>query len=196
MVSHKRLFITGIPTSGKSYLAMQLAEKMGGLAVLLDDFREELARGSEVYKKWTNFYLDQDEATYYAHITPEESWDSLVGQSEGLWPGFLGKIDSYRNENRPVIFECVNMLPHLAHRDLKFPGICLVGRSYKETLTRNKKDPRWGKSVELQEFEAKEFFFMEGPRYREESEKYSYPVFAGADEAFDKAYELLMGDTI
>jgi len=194
MTPHK-IFITGIPTSGKSYLAKQLAEKTRGLAVLLDDFRDELAGESEVYKKWTNFYLDQDETLYYTHITPEESWNGLVRQSEGLWPGFLKKIDSYRNENRPVIFECVNLLPHLAHRDLKFPGVCLVGRSYEETLARNKKDPRWGKSPELQELEAKEFFFMDRPRYREESEKYGYPIFIGADEAFNKAYELLMGDS-
>jgi predicted kinase len=35
----KRLFITGIPTSGKSYLAKILAEKVGGIAVIFDDFR-------------------------------------------------------------------------------------------------------------------------------------------------------------
>lgn len=194
MVLHKKLFITGIPTSGKSYLAKQLAKKIGGLAVLLDDFREELAVMDPIYKKWTNFYLNQDETAYYAALTPDKSWGDLVKQSEGLWPGFLKKINSYQNEDRPVIFECVNILPHLAHRDLNFPGICLIGRSYEETLARNKKDPRWSKISELQELEAKEFFFMNGPRYREESEKYGYPIFAGADEAFGKAYELLMGD--
>jgi len=188
----RQLFITGIPASGKSYLAKKLAEKTGGVVVLLDELREELAKKNEVYKKWTNFYWDKDEAIYYQNTPPDQLWGDLVRQSEGLWPGFMERIDSYRNETRPVIFECVNILPHLARRDIKFPGVCLIGKSYEEILSRNKKDPRWGKTQELQEMEAREFFFVERPRYQAEAEKYGYAVFLGADDAFDAAYNLLM----
>ena len=64
----KRIFITGIPTAGKSYLAEKLAEKVGGICVSIDDIREELVK-DERYKKWVNFYLDQDEYDYYTNIS-------------------------------------------------------------------------------------------------------------------------------
>lgn len=191
MLYRKRLFITGIPTSGKSYLAKKLADATGGIAVLLDDFRESLANVSEEYKKWADFYRNQDEELYYTTNTPDQMWNDLVKQSEGLWSGFIEKINEYEKETRPVIFECVNILPHLANRDLKFPGICLIGESYEETLERNKKDPRWGRTLHLQELEAKEFFYIQRPRYKEEANKYGLPIFENSNEAFKAALKIL-----
>lgn len=185
-----RLFITGIPTSGKSYLAKKLAEAVGGIAVCLDDMRENIAKKSE-YRKWADFYWDKDEEEYLTKTTPENQWENLVAQSEGLWPVFLGEIAKYGTETKPVIFECVNLLPHLAKRDLDFPGLVLIGRSFEETLERNKQNPRWGKTDHLQELEAKTFFYIERPRYKSEAEKYNYPVFESADEAFGKGVELV-----
>lgn len=189
----KRLFITGIPTSGKSYLARQLAEKVGGIAVLFDDFRENLAENDQ-YKKWTNFYLDVDEKEYLTKTSPETQWENLVAQSEGLWSAFLEKIDEYADEEKPVIFECVNMLPHIAKKDLDFPGIVLIGKSYEEILQRNIQDPRWGETLELQELEAKTFFEIERPQYKAEAEKYGYAVFEDYDLAFQKAEDLILGE--
>ncbi|MEK6809274.1 MAG: hypothetical protein AABY40_01240 [Nanoarchaeota archaeon] len=154
----KRLFISGIPTSGKSYLAKILAEKSGGVAVSLDDFRENLA-ADERYRKWTNFYLDQNEEEYLTKTPPDQQWDNLVKQSEGLWPAFLEEIEKYAQEIKPVIFECVNILPHLAKKDLNFPGVVIIGESFEQTLDRNRKEPRWGGTPELQELEARTFFF-------------------------------------
>lgn len=186
----KRLFITGIPTSGKSYLAKQLADKVGGVCVLLDDLREGLAT-DEKYKKWTNFYLDRDEKEYLTNTSPGEQWNNLVAQSEGLWPAFIDGIEKYSNEEKPVIFECVNILPHLAKRDLGFSGIVLIGSSFELTLERNLKDPRWGNTKELQELEAKTFFFVERPKYKSEAEKYGYPVFEKAEDAYEHCLKLL-----
>ncbi len=186
----KRLFITGIPTSGKSYLAKILAEKVGGIAVILDDFREELSFDNQ-YKKWTNFYLDQDEKTYLSTTSEEKQWENLVTQSEGLWPALLKEISKFKDESKPVIFECVNMLPHLVKRDLGFNGIVLIGSSLEETLNRNKKDPRWGDTPELQELEANTFFNIERPHYKEEASKYGYPIFEEADDAIDYCLNLL-----
>src|SRR3989344_1078987 len=124
----KRLFITGIPTAGKSYLTKKLASEHNGIAVSLDDFREELASDPR-YKKWVNFYLDQDENVYFAETNPCTLWQNLVNQSEALWPAFAEKIQSYRTEEKPVIFESVNILPRLAHKYLEFPGIVLLGAS-------------------------------------------------------------------
>ena len=188
----KRLFITGIPTSGKSYLAKVLAEQVGGTAVSLDDLRESLST-DESFRKWATFYLDTDEKTYLTTVSAEEQWNNLVAQSEGLWPSFLCEIANYELEPRPVIFECVNILPHLAKADLDFSGVVLIGTSYEETLARNIKDPRWGGTLELQELEAKTFFYVERPYYKKEAEKFEYPVFEKADDAFDYCLRLVNG---
>lgn len=187
----KRIFITGIPTSGKSYLAKQLADKVGGIAVLFDNFRENLAQ-EEQYKKWTNFYLDVDEKEYLTKTSPEKQWKNLVAQSEGLWPAFLQEIEKYKNETKPVIFECVNILPHIAKKHLDFSGIVLIGKSYEEILERNIKSPRWGNTHELQALEAKTFFEIERPHYKAEAEKYGYEVFENYDDAFNKALTLIL----
>jgi len=187
-MKYRRLFITGIPTSGKSYLAKRLAEKVGGIVVSLDDLRESLAKDDR-YKKWTNFYIDLNEKEYLVSTRPEVQWKNLIKQSEGLWPAFLEEIKKYESENKPVIFECVNILPHLAKRDLDFEGIVLVGSTYEEVLKRNTTDPRWGSTIELQELEARTFFEIERPRYIEEANKYSYRCFEKADDAFEFALQ-------
>jgi 2-phosphoglycerate kinase len=186
----KQIFITGIPTAGKSYLAAKLARKVGGVCISVDGFREDLAQDKN-YKKWVNFYSDQDEYTYYTTTSYDEQWANLVRQSEGFWPGILKKIRQYGLKNNPIIFEGVNILPHLAHKDLTIPGIAIIGRSFEETLDRNKKDPRWGKTEELQRLEAKAFFYGERPHYKEESEKHGYLVFETPDEAWSTAVMLL-----
>lgn len=186
----KRIFITGIPTAGKSYLAKKLAEKVDGICVSIDHFREELTK-DERYKKWVNFYLDQDEYTYYTTTTHQEQWVNLVKQSEGFWPGVLAKVKKYDKEDKPVIFEGVNILPYLAHKDLQIPGIAIIGRSFDETLERNKKEPRWGTTEELQKLESDAFFNGERPYYKEEAEKYGYKVFETPDEAWETALSLL-----
>lgn len=188
--SGKRLFITGIPTSGKSYLAKILAEKVGGIAVILDDFREELSSDDQ-YKKWTNFYLDQDEKTYLSTTSSEKQWANLVAQSEGLWPAFLKEISKFKDESRPVIFESVNMLPHLVKKDLSFDGVVLIGSSFEETLERNKRDPRWGNTPELQELEANTFFNIERPYYKEEALEHGYQTFERADDAVEYCLNIL-----
>ncbi len=187
MTQHKgkRLFITGIPTSGKSYLANKLAEHFNGQVVSLDDFREDLSSDNR-YREFVNFYIDKDEKEYYENVSPEEQWKNLVWQSEGLWPAFVEEINKFKDEPSLVIFECVNLLPHLIKKDFDFSGVVMLGQSYEETLRRNILEPRWGKTRELQEFEAKSFFFIERPRYKEEAEKYSYPVYESADEAYEK----------
>ena len=188
----KRLFITGIPTAGKSYLAKRLAEEVGGVAVCLDDFREGLVE-DEKYRKWVNFYLDQDEKSYLTESSPDVQWNNLVRQSEALWPVFIEKMFSYAEEQRPVIFECVNILPHLARRDLDFPGIVLLGSSYEEVLKRNVEDPRWGNTRDLQELEAKTFWEIERPRYKTEAERCRYPTYRSPEEAYTSGIQMLEG---
>jgi len=189
-MSKQRLFITGIPTAGKSYLAKKLAEKTGGICVSIDDMRDDLSK-DEHYKKFVNYYLEQDEYTYYTTTNYEEQWENLMKQSEGLWPGILSKLAQYANEERSVIFEGVNILPHLAQRDLQIPGIVIIGQSLKETFERNEHAPRWGKTEELQKREEDAFFNGERPHYKREAEKYGFPVFETSDEAWSTAIQIL-----
>lgn len=187
----KRIFITGIPTSGKTYLAKRLAKEINGIVISLDDLKLKISELNSEFKKWANFYWKKDEKEYLTSNDSEVLWEDLFKQSEGMWPMFLNEIKKYKNETRPVIFECVNMLPHLAHKDLNFDGIVLIGKSFKETFERNKKDPRWGKTEKLQKLEAKNFFFNERPKYKSEAEKYNYHTFETTDKAFAFSLKLL-----
>ncbi|MEK7136644.1 MAG: hypothetical protein AAB821_03580 [Patescibacteria group bacterium] len=45
-------------------------------------------------------------------------------------------------------------------------------------------DPRWGQTKKLQKLEAETFFYIERPKYISEAEKYDYPIFESADEAY------------
>jgi len=123
---------------------------------------------------------------------PDVQWKNLVNQSEGLWPGILEKVRQYENEPRPVIFEGVNLLPHLAHMDLPgVPGIAILGSSLQETLKRNTERPRWGNTLELQTMEAEAFFNIERPRYEQESKKYGCQTFDTAEAAWATALNFL-----
>ncbi|MDA1317545.1 MAG: AAA family ATPase [bacterium] len=43
----KYLFISGIPTAGKSYLAERVAQKTNSLHIDIDDLREEMSKNSQ-----------------------------------------------------------------------------------------------------------------------------------------------------
>lgn len=178
---NKRIFITGIPTSGKSFLAKKLADIVGGEVVSTDKMREEMSKDSR-YKKWVDFYLDKDEKEYYTTTSPEEQWKNLVDQSEAMWPYILNKILSYESD-KPVIFEGVNILPHLAKKYLPFEGVVLIGKSKEDIFDRVKKDHRWGNTEELWTLETNSFFEVERPKYKEEALKYDYQVFETSDDA-------------
>lgn len=180
-----KLFITGIPTAGKSYLAKKLKDELGAKHVELDDLREGLISHPE-YGKWISFYYNQDERMYLENTSPEDKWKHLVKQSEEIWPVFKEEIKKYNDEEGLVVFESVNLLPHLIQRD--FPEskqIVLIGESLELTYKRNQESPRWGDTDELQKLEADNFFNVERPRYIEAAKNNNLPVFESADDAFD-----------
>ena len=49
-------------------------------------------------------------------------WNNLKNQSEAFWSVALKKFARYKKK-KVGIFEGVNILPHLAHRDLNFPEL-------------------------------------------------------------------------
>ncbi|TSC71514.1 MAG: Uncharacterized protein G01um101448_1152 [Parcubacteria group bacterium Gr01-1014_48] len=172
----KHTFISGIPTSGKSFLAAKIAREHHVFHVDMDELRVKMAKDSEL-KKWVEFFADQDEEQYWKSTNCEQDWQNLVRQSEAFWPTFLKKISDVIAEGKPAVFESVNILPHLAKRDLSFPGIYLLGESFGVTFQRNKEDSRWGKTKALQQKEAEMFFYCEGEMYHKEAERCGYKTF-------------------
>lgn len=126
----KNVFISGIPTSGKSYLAQKIAQKINGCCVDVDELRISMQENPKL-EPWVNFFWNKDEKEYWETVSPQEHWNNLKKQSEVFWPTILKKIKDIQKTKQLAIFEGVNILPHLAHRDLDFSGIVLLGESEK-----------------------------------------------------------------
>lgn len=184
------VFISGIPTSGKSFLANKLAKNLGAFHLDTDTLREEMGKDQKL-EPWVNFYWNQDEKKYLTDTSCEEQWQNLVKQSEAFWPTILQKINEIKKTHNSAIFEGDTILPHLAKRDLDFPGIYLLGESLEQTFERNKKAPRWGKTEELQKLEAEMFFNCERENYKREAEKYGFQTFTNSEDAEAELIKLL-----
>jgi len=178
----RHAFITGIPTAGKSHLAKKISESLGMSFIKIDDWRDELQR-DPILKEWVDFFRNKNEEEYWQITSPDQEWEDLRNQSEALWPAILKKIKETQYLDRPTIFEGVNILPHLAHRDLDFPGIVMLGDSFEVVLERNKQEPRWGSTDELIRKEAEAFWNWERPRYAAEAGKYGFKVFSDPSAA-------------
>tara|TARA_Y100000310_G_scaffold323497_1_gene383889 strand:+ start:607 stop:1164 length:558 start_codon:yes stop_codon:yes gene_type:complete len=174
----KSVFIGGIPVAGKSSLAKKLERELGILHVDTDLWRKELCK-DENLKQWVMFFWNLNEAEYWEKTTCKEQWDNIVEQSEAFWPVFKQKIGDTRE---PTIFEGVNLLPNLM-KETNLQGIYLISDSVEEIFERNKKDPRWGSTEELQRKEADSFVNCEAIMYRKEAEKYGYKVFTDVEKA-------------
>lgn len=188
----KYAFIGGIPAAGKTYLAKKVSEMLGTAHFPTDNWRNDL-RDDPALKKWVDFFWNLDEKKYYEETDCEGQWKNLRNQSEAFWPKFLKKIKDSQASGQPAIFEGVNILPHLARRDLDFSGIFLLGKSYETILERNKKQPRWGKTATLQEIEAKAFWNCERVRYKEEAERYNFKTFSDPALAEKELLKILSG---
>jgi hypothetical protein len=186
----KYIFISGIPTAGKTHLAKKVANILGISYFSLDDWRDELSADPEL-KKWIDFFWNLDEEKYWREVTCDQQWENIKNQSEAFWPSFLKKINEIQGTGVPAIFEAVNILPHLAHRDLDFSGVYLLGESYEKVLERNKRDPRWGETELFQEQEAKAIWNCERPKYQEEAEKYGFETFNDPELAEQEIVKIL-----
>jgi 2-phosphoglycerate kinase len=188
----RRLFVTGNPTAGKSHLAKMLVERIGARRGDGDAARFAL-KDDPRYADAVCFYLNQDEAAYYAKTTPEERWSNLVRQSETIWPALREWVERESAEagDSPVVFEGVNLLPDLVARD--FPGevgCAILSPSQETVAARLAEKPRWG-DLGMQAHEAAEFFLEQVPRYRALAETAGWPVFTSADEALPWALKQL-----
>ena len=186
----KYAFISGIPASGKSYLAAKIAKAIGILHVEIDEWQEEMKNDPEL-KKWVNFFWDQDEAEYWRTTNCDKQWENLKNQSEALWSATLKRIKDIQNSGKPAIFEGVNILPHLASQDLDFEGIILLGESFEKILERNEQNPLWGQTKELQRMEAEAHYNCERLKYKAEAEKYGFKIFADPKKAEEELLKIM-----
>ncbi len=185
----KYLFITGIPAAGKSYLAKKIAKATDAAHFDIDEWREDMRKDPEL-DKWVQFFWNKDEEKYWDQTSCLEHWQNLKNQSEAIWPAIVARINDVKKSAQSAIFEGVNILPHLAAKDLDFSGVCLIGESEEVIFERNKKAPRWGNTEALQRKEAKIFFNCEGPIYKKEAEKYGIKVFSLVGEAEEELMRL------
>ena len=183
------VFIGGIPASGKSFLAKKISDKTGLLHLSADSFREEMAKDPKL-EKWVNFYWNLDEKEYYATTSCKEQWSNLVKQSEAFWSTILKKV-MVLTQNKQILLEGVNIMPHLASRDLQMNGVFLLGESEEIILERIKKAPRWGNTVELMSIEAKNFYQCERIGYMQEAKKYGFKTFSDPNDAEDVLLNLI-----
>ncbi len=183
-------FISGIPASGKSYLANKVSKEIGIEYISIDNWREDMRSDSEL-KKWVEFFRNQNEEKYWHNTNCEQQWQNLKMQSEAIWPSILARINDIKNSGKATIFEGVNILPHLAAQDLDFGGIVLLGESFEQNLERNKLDPRWGDTEELQIQESEAFWKCERPRYEKEATRYGFKSFSNPDLAEKELLRLL-----
>lgn len=186
----KYVFISGIPTAGKSYLAEKIADKTGCAHVCIDDLRSSMKDHPEL-EPMVNFFWNIDEAKYWENISPREHWNNLKRQSEAFWPIILDKVRETQQTGQSAVFEGVNILPHLAYQDFDFPGVVLLGESEQKVFERCRENPRWGKTDELQKREAEWFFVHEGKIYAEEARKYGYKTFHSTEKAEIELIKLL-----
>jgi adenylate kinase family enzyme len=182
----KSVFIGGIPAVGKTFLANKVSKKFDILHVDTDVWREEMRESPEL-KKWVDFFWNLDEENYWKETTCEEQWKNLIEQSEAFWSVFKEKII---NIKEPAIFEGVNLIPHLM-KEIDVHGVYLVSDSVDEIFERNKKDPRWGETEELQKIEAEAFVNCESKKYKEEAEKYNYKVVTDVGDAEREVIRLI-----
>lgn len=183
-------FIGGIPASGKSYLARAIASETDAYYFGTDSLRREMSKDPQL-SYWTDYYRNLDEEVFHKSISCEGKWEALCRQSEAFWPTIMENIYKIMPKYSVAIFEGVNLLPHLASKDLNFPGVFLLGESVEQIFARNKERPRWGKTEVLQRLEAENFFHCEGMMYKQEAERYGYRTFRDANEAKSEVLKLL-----
>ena len=185
----KSVFISGIPTAGKSHLADKIAKITGAVHFNIDDFREEMRNNPE-FKQWIDFFKDQDEEKYWNEHSHKEHWENLKRQSEGIWPFIKNKINNALESGQISIFEGVNLLPHLIS-EIDIDGMYLLGESEETVLERYRKKPRWGKAEELLKKQSECSFQYERPMYKKEAEKYGFKTFTDSDTAEKELFNLM-----
>lgn len=178
------VFIGGTSAAGKTYTAKEFVKKSGLPIhiVSIDDLRKDFAKDPKL-KYWVDILWNQNEEEYWKTITYEKDIQNLIDQSQAFWPSILEILENTKKKYKHAIFEAINIQPHLAKKDFDFPGFFLVNEDYQTLLERFKKDPRWGKSEDLQRIEVEFLLKHDVPFIKKEAKKYGYKVFNNSEDA-------------
>lgn len=176
-------FIGGTPAAGKTHITEQFIKKSGLPIeyVSIDALRRHFAKDPKL-DYWVKFFSNKDAVKYWDKITQEEHLQNLIKQSEAFWPGIMKKVEEVKKKHEHAIFEGVNLLPHLTHKDFDFPGLFLIDENIDTMFDKLHNEPRWGETVELQKLEAKFFVEWEAKYIKEESKKHNYKVFTNSKD--------------
>ena len=111
-------------------------------------------------------FWNKNEKEYWETITPQKHWNNLKNQSEAFLVCCAEKNSRDTKNKKSAIFEGVNILPHLAHRDLNFPGIVLLGQSIDVIFERCKKIRAGVKPKNCRKKKRNGFLFTKGKHMR------------------------------
>ena len=186
-------FIGGTSAAGKTYTAKEFV-KNSGLSihiVSIDDLRKEFVKDPKL-KYWVDVLWNKNEEEYWKTITYAEDIGNLIKQSEAFWPSILEVVKKTKELYEHAIFEAINIQPHLAKKDLDFPGFFLINENRQILLDRFKKAPRWGKTEKLQKTEI-DFLLKHDVKFiKEEAKKYGYKVFNNSDDVIKELEEIFL----
>lgn len=187
----KYVFIGGIPTAGKSFLAKKIADKIGAIYVEIDLLREEMLKDPKL-KPWVNWYTNQDEEEYFKKTDNDLGWTHLKNQSEAYWQTIEKKVNQIKKTGKKAIFEGYNLLPHLVSKYFDFDGIYLGAPKPEEILRRIKMKKRWGEEDKLHKMEVKFFIECFDYNFKKDAKKHGYKCFSDSIGA-EKEILKLMG---
>lgn len=187
----KYVFIGGIPTAGKSFLAKKIADKTGAVHVEIDLLREEMVKDPKL-KPWVNWYTDQDEEEYFKNTNNDLGWTHLKNQSEAYWQTIEAKVLEIKKNGKNAVFEGYNLLPHLVSKYFDFPGIYLRAPTPEEILRRIKMKKRWGDGDKLHKMEVKFFLECFDKNFKKDAKSYGYKCFSDPGKAETEILKLLI----
>ncbi len=184
-------FIGGPPTSGKSYLAEEIAKECGIQHVYVDRLRDKVAISNPKLKLWRDFFNSKD-GEYWLSVTKKQYLNDCRNQTLALWKYIFNEITDLQKKYENIIFEGVDFLPDITRRDLDFDGIFIYCESIDESYQRNKLHPRIGKTEELQKREAILYAEYESSNIKDLAPKYGYQIFTSKNAFTAKASLLTM----
>lgn len=187
----KYVFIGGIPTAGKSFLAKKIADETGAIHVEIDLLREKMAKDPKL-KPWVNWYTDQDEEEYFKKIDNDLGWTHLKNQSEAYWATIEKKVSEIKKTGKKAVFEGYNLLPHLVSKNFDFTGIYLKAPKPEEILKRIEMKKRWGSGNKLHKMEVKFFIECFDHNFMKDAKRYGYKCFSNSIKAEKEIMNLLL----